>query len=191
MGPAPARFLPGRMIAAALCALLLAAGCGSGKSGPSPTNPATETFVSDRYDFSVVLPSGSVSQDATVDWDGSCLCGLGSPVWASASVEGRSLVVAATAADPDMDLRRWRTMMVGLAPSSCHDSEDAIATTLGGADALQWTASCSDGYHVIKLAALHDGRGYVVLLASPTSERSTDNQKTFDALIGSFTFVGP
>jgi hypothetical protein len=57
--------------------------------------------------------------------------------------------------------------------------------TIGGEDALEWTASCSDGYNVIKLAALYGGRGYVVLFAS-SSDGLADNQTAFDSLMSSF-----
>lgn len=189
MGPALRSGFRGLAIAASLCAALVATGCGSGDSGPPSTKPRTEAFVSDRYDFSVALPAGSIRQDATVDWDASCLCGLDDPAWAAASVDGRTLAVVAKAVDSDTDLAGWRARIVELAPSVCHDSKAATEATLGGADALAWTASCSDGYNVIKLVALHHGRGYVVLFASPTSESVADNQKAFDSLISSFEFV--
>jgi hypothetical protein len=42
-------------------------------------------------------------------------------------------------------------------------------TTLDGEPALAWTAKCSDGYDVNKLAALHGQRGYMSLLPSATA----------------------
>jgi hypothetical protein len=157
---------------------------------PSSTKPQAETFVSDRFGFSITLPTGSTTRHATADWDASCLCSLEDPTWDWASVDGRTLVVSATAVDPTMDLARWRARMVELAPGVCDESPAATRVTIGGEDALEWTASCSDGFKVIKLAALHGGRGYVVLLASPTSDGLAANQAAFDSLMSSFEYVG-
>ena len=191
MGPALG-FLYSRLtIAASLCVALVAAGCASAVPGPSSTKPQAETFVSDRYGFSITIPTGSLTGHATKNWDASCLCGLGDPTWDSASVEGRTLVVAATAVDSAMDLARWRARIVELAPDICHEAQAATAVGIGGADALEWTASCSDGYNVIKLAALHGGRGYVVLFASSSSDGLADNRTAFDSLMSSFKYVGP
>jgi hypothetical protein len=190
MGPALGFRFPRLTIAASLCVALVAAGCASAAPSPSPTKPQGQTFVSDRYGFSITLPTGSSTGHATVDWDASCLCGLDDPAWDNASVDGRTLVVGATTVDSAMDLARWRARMVELAPSVCHDSAAAAEATLGGEDALAWTAACSDGYSVIKLAALHGGRGYVVLFASPSSDGLADNQTAFDSLMSSFEYVG-
>ncbi|MDQ6796279.1 MAG: hypothetical protein M3067_15965 [Chloroflexota bacterium] len=189
MGPALGFRFSRLTIAASLCVALVAAGCAS--AVPGSTKPQAETFVSDRYGFSVTLPTGSLTGHATVGWDASCLCGLGDPAWDHASVDSRTLVAGATAVDSATDLARWRARIVKLAPDICHDSEAATAVTIGGENALEWTASCSDGYNVIKLAALHGGRGYVVLFASSSSDGLADNQTAFDSLMSSFKYVGP
>jgi hypothetical protein len=205
MGPALGFRFSRLTIAASLCVALVAVGCVPAVPGasstktqaatsvpsPSSTKPQAETFVSDRYGFSITLPTGSVTRHATVGWDASCLCGLGDPTWDSAVIVGnRTLVVAATAVDSAMDLPRWRARIVALAPDICHESEAATSVTIGGEAALEWTASCSDGYNVIKLAALHRGRGYVVLFASLTGEPLADNQTAFDSIMSSFEYVG-
>jgi hypothetical protein len=205
MGPALGFRVPRLTITASLCVSLVAAGCASAVPGPSSTKPQAETsavpapsstkpqaetFVSDRYGFSITLPTGSVTIHATKDWDASCLCGLDDPTWDRALVDDRTVVVGATAVESAMDLVRWRARMVELAPTVCHDSGAASKATIGGGDALEWTASCSDGYQVIKLAALHGGRGYVVLFASPSNDGLADNQTAFDSLLRSFEYVG-
>jgi hypothetical protein len=159
-------------------------------ASPSSTKPQAETFVSGRYGFSITPPGGSSIAHSTVAWDASCLCPLDDPAWDRASVDHRTLVVAATAVDSAMDLARWRARIVKLAPPVCDESEAATKVKIGGEDALEWTASCSDGFHVIKLAALHGGRGYVVLFASPSSDALADNQTAFDSLMSSFEYVG-
>ena len=182
---------PRPTIAASLCVALVAAGCGSAVPGASSAKPQAVKFVSNGYGFSVTLPTGSLTSDAMADWDGSCLCGLDDPAWDHASVGGRTLVVGATVENSAVGLARWRAWIVKLAPAVCNDSEAATKVTIGGEDALEWTASCADGYNVIKLAALHGGRGYVVLFASPTSDPLVDNQTAFDSLMSTFEYAGP
>jgi hypothetical protein len=169
---------------------LVAAGCAPAVRGPSSTKPQAGTFVSERYGYSITIPTGSSTRHATVDWDASCLCGLDDPAWDQASVDGRTLVVGATAVDSATDLARWRARIFELAPAVCQDSEAATKVTIGGGDALEWTASCSDGFRVIKLAALHGGWRYVVLFASPSSDGLADNRTAFDSLMSSFEFGG-
>jgi hypothetical protein len=62
-------------------------------------------------------------------------------------------------------------------------------TTFGGEPALVWTAACSDGYHVTKLAALHATRGYIILLASPAANHSAKDRHTFESIRQSFRFT--
>jgi hypothetical protein len=180
---------PRLTITASLCVALVVAGCASAVPGSSSTKPQAETFVSGRYGFSITLPTGSLTRDATADWDGSCLCGLDDPAWDHISIDSRTLVVGATAIDSGVALARWQAYLVKLAPDVCDESETATKVTIGGEDALEWTASCSDGFNVIKLAALHGGRGYVVLFASPSKDAVADNQAAFDSLISSFEYV--
>jgi hypothetical protein len=205
MGTALGFRFPRLTIAASLCVALVAAGCAStvpGPSstqpqaetlvlGPSSTQPQAETFVSDRYGFSITLPTGTPTGHATVAWDASRKYGLDDPAWDYASLGFRTLVVGATAVDSAMDLPRWRARIVELAPTVCHDSAAATEVTIGGEDALEWTSSCSDGYNGVLLAALHGGRGYFVLLASPSSDGLADNRAAFDSLMSSFMYVGP
>jgi hypothetical protein len=188
-GPAFGFRFPRLTIAASLCVALVTVGCAAAVPSPSSTKPQAETFMSDRYGFSITLPTGSLTVDATADWDGTCLCGLDDPAWDHVSVDGRTLVVGATAIDSAVSLARWRAWIVKLAPDACDDSEAATQVTIGREDALEWTTSCSDGYIGIKLAALHGGRGYVVQFASPSSDGLTDNQTAFDSLMSSFEYA--
>jgi hypothetical protein len=51
------------------------------------------------------------------------------------------------------------------------------------------TATCSDGYHVTKLAALHATRGYIIVLASPTANDNAKNRRAFESIRRSFCFT--
>ena len=186
MGPALRDRFVHVTIAASLSVALVAAGCASAVTSPSSSKTQAETFVSDRYGFSITLPAGSSTGHATMAWDATCLCGLGDPAWDHASVDDRTLVVGATAVDSGVALARWQAFIVRLAPAVCQESEAATTVTIGGENALEWTASCADGFNVIKLAALHGGLGYVVLFASPSKDGLVANQTAFDSLMSSF-----
>jgi hypothetical protein len=62
-------------------------------------------------------------------------------------------------------------------------------TTLGGEPAVAWTAACSDGYNVNKIAAVHATRGYMILLPSPTANGRAKDRRVFESIRRSFRFT--
>jgi hypothetical protein len=182
----------------ALVAATAAAGCGS--SGTEPTMPATQpppkrasqprTFISRRYGFRVTLSGAWSEHDASVDWNGKHLQGVASPAFANFpdAATGRTLVVGAAPVANGTGLAGWRVRVVRAAPSVCSDSSPVEETTLGGEPAVTWSATCSDGYNVEKLAALHGRRGYIVLLASQMSNGATEDHRIFESIRRSFRF---
>jgi hypothetical protein len=88
-----------------------------------------------------------------------------------------------------MRLAEWRAAMVRAAPPISSEASSAEHTTRGGEPALSWTATVSDGYHVHKLAALHATRGYMVFLASPTTNSDAENRRVFELIRRSFRFT--
>jgi hypothetical protein len=208
---APKRWLAATVRAFVLApiaiATVAAAACGSSggepaaqATQPAATQPTTiqavttagaQTFMSKRYGFRVTLTEEWTEADALVDWDGKELQGLGSPAWARFTdpATGRTLVAAAARVAKGMELAEWRAAMVRAAPSVCSDSSSAEETTLDGEPALAWTARCSDGYDVNKLAALHGRRGYIILLASPSARDDAEDRQIFESMRSSFRFT--
>ena len=80
--------------------------------------------------------------------------------------------------------------MVRAAPSVCSDSSAVKKTTLGGEPALTWTASCSDGYDVNKLVALHGKHGYMIFLPSNATNDDAVDRRIFESICRSFRFTG-
>jgi hypothetical protein len=196
---------------AAVAALVVSAGCGSSSSGtPAPQAAATsaaattqaaattiapaakETFTSGTYHFRVTLTEDWSAADALVDWNGGALQGIDSPTFARFTNDsiGRTLLVAAARTPKGTTLAEWRDAMVRAAPGACAESPSASKTTFGGEPALQWTATCSDGYDVIKLTTLHGKWGYVLLLPSVTSNDDAKDQALFESIRRSFRFTG-
>ena len=139
----------------------------------------------------MILSEDWSEHDALVDWNGKKLQGLGSAAFANFTdpAAGRTLVAAAARVANGMGLAEWRAAMVRAAPAVCSESPSVKDTTLGGEPALAWTANCSDGYHVNKLAALQGTRGYMILLASPTANNDAADRRIFDSIRRSFRFT--
>ena len=191
-------------------ATLAATACGSSGGKPATqvthaaaTQPTTtravtttrsasqRTFASQRYDFRVTLTKEWSEHDARVDWNGKKLQGLESSAFANFTdvATERTLVVGAAPVAKGMTLAEWRATMVHAAPTVCAESPSAKETTLGGQPALAWTARCSDGYDVNKLATLHGARGYIILLASQTATSGTADRDIFESIRRSFRFA--
>ena len=156
----------------------------------TPAAAQAKDFVSDRYGFRVTLTTDWSGTDAQSGWDGKQLQGLESPVFADFTddVTNRAFVAAAAPVAKGTPLATWRAAMVRAAPSACTDSSSTVRTTLGGEPALAWTATCSDGFAVHKLAAVHGDRGYMTLLASTTGSGKAADLRVFESIRRSFHF---
>jgi len=158
----------------------------------STTAPTTKEFVSHHYGFAITLPSDWQEQDATADWPGVNLEGQGSPEFANffdARLD-RTLLVASAPVPAGTKLADWQMAMVRGTAGSCAESPTTEATTLGGEPALAWTATCTDGFDVNKLATVHAGRGYVMYLPSTTANDDAEDRRIFEGIRTSFRFTG-
>ena len=147
--------------------------------------------MSDRYGFRVTLPEDWSGTDATIDWPGRSLPGLGSPLFANTTdaALSRYFVTAAAPVPEGMSLADWMAAMVHGTPHVCSDPSPAEQTTLGGEPALSWTHTCTDGYDVNLLAALHEGRGYIGFLASDSANDDAEDRRIFESIRSSFGFT--
>jgi hypothetical protein len=162
----------------------------STQASPSATDPGT--FASTRYGYSVVLPPEWQTQPAVVPWLSGALEGRCPATWDCLSdISGEpTLAVAATKVAAVMTLDRWRGQMRTGVPSGCVDSKEWTATTLGGEPAHTWTTTCkNEELHATKVAALHDGRGYMVLFASPISIGLETDRATLSSILATFRFA--
>jgi hypothetical protein len=140
----------------------------------------------------VTLAGDWSEQDASRAWNGKELQGTDSPEFANFNEPaGRTLVAGAARVAKGMRLPEWRAAMVRAAPDGCTDPSTARRTSLGGEPALAWTSTCVEGYKVKvdKIAALHRGRGYILLLPSPTANGGAENRRVFESIRRSFRFA--
>jgi hypothetical protein len=150
------------------------------------------TFASARYGYSLVLPPEWQTQPAVLPWLSGALEGRCPADWDCLSdISGEpTLAVAAASVAADMTLERWRLQMQSGVPSGCVDAKQSTATTLGGEPAQSWTTTCeSEELHATKVAALHAGRGYMVLFASPISVGLETDRASLSSILTTFGFA--
>jgi hypothetical protein len=163
----------------------------SGQTSP-PAAPTASTFASQLYGYSLVVPPGWQTQPADSSWLTVGLEGRCPSDWdCFTGTSGEPTLAAAAASLPaDLTLDQWRArMQVGL-PGGCIDSAQATATTLGGEPAQTWTTTCQgEGLHATKVVALHGGRGYMFLFASPISVGLETDEATLSSILTTFRFA--
>ena len=196
-----------------LCLAPVLAGCGSAtpaakSAGSSPTTPAPTaaasgqaspsaaasptTFASRLYGYNLVVPRGWLTQPADSSWLTGGLEGRCPSDWDCffGSSGEPTLAAAAASVAADLTLDQWRSRMQVGVPAGCIDSAKSTATTLGGAPAQIWTTTCEgEGLHATKVVALHAGRGYMILFASPISIGLEADRATLSSILTTFRFA--
>jgi hypothetical protein len=163
----------------------------SGQAGPSASG-GSDIFASRRYGYSLLVPPGWQTQPAAASWLTVGLEGRCPSDWDcfSGSSGEPTLAAAAASVSADLALDQWRArMQVGL-PEGCIDSAQPTATTLGGEPAQTWTTTCEgEGLHATKVVALHAGRGYMILFASPIDIGLETDRATLSSILTTFRFA--
>src|SRR4051812_42471087 len=164
------------MLCVVVAALLLA---------PAATARPAATFVSKRYGYSLVLPGSSSRWSAalaTVNLSGSATSGAihssETDVFTDAETQ-RLYILAARPNQPN--LHKWAKFVISIRDPSCRAPHSLSNTTLAGEPALAFAWSCSIGRRGSMIAALHGGRGYFILVASPTTLSRASDLRAFDA----------
>jgi hypothetical protein len=155
------------------------------------SQPVTK-FVSKRYGYSIVLPGKSSrwhSSFATLGWTSTSIGGIGSPEIDTFTdlKTNRSYLLAAR---PSKSLGRWTAFVVSAHPRpTCGKARFLPNSILGGSRARVHTVSCTDGYTVFVITALRGDRGYMLLVASPTSLSRSSDLRAFNSARRSFRFL--
>jgi hypothetical protein len=152
--------------------------------------PATK-FVSRHYGYSILLPGSSnnwTSSFAFVTWSAGSV-EPGSPA-IDAFVDSRvnrRYLIAASRPPTGETLAKWTTFFNSPQGHGCPRRGPLSSSTLSGAPARVFAFSCADGWKGYAITALHDGRGYFMVVASQGSISS--NRPAFDAARRSFRFI--
>lgn len=161
---------------------------------PAANSRPAATFTSKLYGYSLGLPSPSSRWDvrfAIVKWSGGSLGGIGTPNL-DTFTDNRTQRSFLIAARPHVtDLGKWTRVVTAGRPSVCGTSHTVGRSTLGGAPGKLVTWSCSDGYRVFAIAAIHRGRGYFLLAASPKGLSRAADLQALNAARRAFRFARP
>lgn len=154
----------------------------------SADGSAAKRFTSKRYGYSLTLPAGWHVTRPAGRWSGTPYPWSPGVDTYSGPVAGRLLLAAARRVAAGTTLERWTARIVAGTPGICGTPESFTVTTLGGEPARRFTNHCSDGYYLINVAALHRGRGYVLISASSANADAVD-QAVFSRALRTWRFV--
>jgi hypothetical protein len=102
-------------------------------------------------------------------------------------------VVAAEPVPAGMTLSEWEAFVVGVQRSFCGGLRNFRASSLGGEPAQEFVNTCSNApsvpWRVITLAALHNGRGYLLNYLSESTSSAAAERRNYDAGRRSFHFT--
>lgn len=154
----------------------------------SPRPP--RQYVSKTYGYRIELPADWIQTDGGTQWDPTTthfsLSTLGMDKYTHYDL--RIFEIGAAQVARGTSLADWQTTLKDASPAACVDDASSTKTKLAGARAITWTGTCSDGYFFQKLAALHAGSGYLVMLVSPILAHRDADSSLFEAVRKSFTF---
>jgi hypothetical protein len=158
-----------------------------------PASARLATFVSKRYGYSLVLPGSSsrwFAQLATLNLSGSATPGAIHSPETDVFTDTETQRLYILAARPNQaNLQKWARFVISIRDPSCGAPYSLPHTTLADAQALALTWSCTNGRVGFMVAALHAGRGYFILVASPTRLSRASDLHAFDAARRSFRFL--
>jgi hypothetical protein len=87
-------------------------------------------------------------------------------------------------------LEQWTRFVISARPAPpCGAPQSLPNSMLAGSQAHVLTWSCTDGYRVFVITALHARHGYVMLVASPAKLSRASDVRAFDAARRSFRFL--
>lgn len=149
--------------------------------------PAGTKYISKRYSYEIRLRGKYTMIQASGQWEGGFPFGdTGQVDLIVANTQDRKFIVAAKPVPPGMSLSRWEAFVVRVKRQVCNRLRDFRASSLGGVPAREFVNSCPSGYEVITLAALHQGRGY---LLEYLSSNAASGRRIYEAGRRAFHFT--
>ena len=173
--------------------------CGAASSRPSqppypPTPHTGTTYVSKRYGYSIVVKGKYLWWPAKQQWDGRFPFGSTGQVDLIAGwYINDKFLVSAMPVSAGTTLSEWEAFVKGVQDRYCGRLRDFRPSSLGGEPAQEFVNTCSnDGtvpWRVITLAALHNGRGYLLNYLSESTSNAAAERRNYDAGRRSFHFI--
>lgn len=172
--------------------------CGAASSRPLQTTsapPAGKKYISKRYGYSIVLRGKYLWFPAKQQWDGQFPFGSTGQVDVIAGYYiDHKFAVAAKPVPAGTTLAGWEAFVLGVQRQFCGGLRDFGASSLGGEPAQEFVNECpgpapGTTWKVITLAALHNGRGYLLNYLSGPTTKSAAERRTYEAGRRSFRFT--
>lgn len=160
----------------------------NGVPGSVTAAPTARAFVSVVYPYRLVLTDGWFSHFARRTWNSTTLFSNDAPFLDYYRDGTHQVFVGAAKLSARPSLQQWRETVRAATPSQCVSSGPVERSSLDQEPAFLWSESCGAEAAVIKMAALHHGRGYVFGLLAPTG--AGVNRQLFDAARQGFHFTG-
>jgi len=187
-----------RGIVAFLVVVLSAVACGATSGRASQTTsapPAGKKYISKRYGYSIVLRGKYLWIPAKQQWDGRFPFGdTGMVDLIAGYYIDHKFAVAAMPVSAGTTLAGWEAFVSGVQKQVCGGHRDFRASTLGGEPAREFVNDCpgpapGTTWRVTTLAALHNGRGYLLNYLSGPTTKSAAERRTYEAGRRSFRFT--
>jgi hypothetical protein len=172
---------------ALIATLAVVTDAASGRPSQTPSAPAGTKYVSKQYGYEIVLKGRYGIVPAREQWVGDFPFGASGQVDVIVDVQDRKFVIAAKPVSSGMSLSQWEAFVVKLKRQACHGLRNFRASSLGGVPAREFVNTCP-GYDVITLAALHNGRGYLLEYVSPPKFSGASDRRTYEAGRRTFRF---
>jgi hypothetical protein len=172
--------------------------CGAASSRASQASsapPAGKRYISKRYGYSIAPKGSYLWTPAKQNWDGRFPFGSTGQVdliagWYAATDD--KFAVAAKPVPAGMTLSGWEAFVKGVQQQQCYRLRNFRASSLGGEPAQEFDNICPNSpssWRVITLAALHNGRGYLINFLSEPSSNAAAERRNYDAGRRSFRFT--
>jgi hypothetical protein len=166
---------------------ILLSGCGA-----AAAKAPTTTFTSRRYGYSIGLPGHSgrwYSRPALASWTTGTIGGIDSPGFDVYTDLRSSRNYLLAAVQGKWSLSRWTDYAMSSRSEICSLPQSLPGSTLDGAQARVFTWTCSDGYRIVGLTALHARRGYFLIVIAPIALSRVSDLDALQAARRSFRFT--
>jgi len=169
--------------------------CGVASSRASQTispPPAGNRYISKRYGYSIAPKGSYVFVPAKQNWDGRFPKGdTGQVDLIAGWYINDKFVVSAMPVSAGTTLSEWEAFVVGVQRGYCSRLRNFRPSSLGGEPAQEFVNTCPNepSYRVITLAAVHNGRGYLINFVSESTSNAAAERRNYDAGRRSFRFT--
>jgi hypothetical protein len=187
-----------RFAVALLAVVASATVCGAASSRASQASSAPSAgkrYISKRYGYSIAPKGSYLWTPAKQNWDGRFpYADTGQADLIAGWYIDDKFLVSAMPVSAGTTLSEWEAFVKGVQDRYCGRLRDFRPSSLGGEPAQEFVNTCTatntSSWRVITLAALHNGRGYLLEYVSPTPFSDASDRRTYEAGRRAFRFTG-